>query len=151
MIVVVFAFVIFGYIIVQRALQYWTFPKTVTIEVVYRKAMPYPVVTICNQNFFRYDGPQPHCQYLPLPLPITSHNPIANTCHYAKLLPDTTPSPIPAITLIHYQPRPHRQYLPLLLSITSHDPIANTCHYSYPLSATSPWLIPDTTLTHYQP
>ncbi len=54
MIVVVLAFLIFGYIIVQRALLYWTFPKTVTIEVVYKKAMPYPVVTICNQNFFRW-------------------------------------------------------------------------------------------------
>ena len=37
----------------QRLQRYFEYPKSVLVEVDYQQELPFPAVTICNQNLFR--------------------------------------------------------------------------------------------------
>ena len=44
---------LFCYLFIQRLNYHFTFPKAVNVEVIYNKTLPFPAVTVCNQNLFR--------------------------------------------------------------------------------------------------
>ena len=46
---------VFLYVFIQRLLFYFQYTTRVDIQVVYQEELPFPAVTICNQNMLRYD------------------------------------------------------------------------------------------------
>ncbi len=46
---------VFLYLVVTRLLKLTVeFPKAVNVDVSYGDLLPFPTVTVCNQNFFKY-------------------------------------------------------------------------------------------------
>ena len=54
LLIVVGAFASFTAIIVSRVVHFYSYPKTVNVEVIFADSLRFPAVTICNQNFMRY-------------------------------------------------------------------------------------------------
>ena len=48
------AILIFLYLIGQQLQKYFEYPKSVLVEVDYQSQLPFPAVTVCNQNLFRW-------------------------------------------------------------------------------------------------
>ena len=44
---------VFIYVMASRVEKLNTHPKAVNVEIVHPKSLPFPTVTICNQNYFR--------------------------------------------------------------------------------------------------
>ena len=42
-------------VMTDRLFLYYSYPKRVNVQFTYTKKMEFPVVTICNQNLFRYE------------------------------------------------------------------------------------------------
>ncbi len=49
------AFTLFLSLAITRLTYFFTYPKSVNVEVTYEESLPFPAVTLCNQNIFRYD------------------------------------------------------------------------------------------------
>ncbi len=45
---------IFAMLAVARIVYFYSYPKTVNVEVTFETKLPFPAVTVCNQNMFRY-------------------------------------------------------------------------------------------------
>ena len=52
--VVVTSFSLLMYVLTSRLLLYWDYTSRVNVEITYMKKMPFPAVTICNDNIFRW-------------------------------------------------------------------------------------------------
>ncbi len=44
---------VFSYILVLRVSYFLEYPPAVNVEILYAKSLPFPTVTVCNQNFLR--------------------------------------------------------------------------------------------------
>ena len=49
------ALIAFLYLMITRLQHYYLFTKTVNVDVTYKEDLPFPAVTVCNQNTFRYN------------------------------------------------------------------------------------------------
>lgn len=47
------AITLFAYLMIERLIVYFSYPKSVSLEVTYNESLQFPAVTICNQNLFR--------------------------------------------------------------------------------------------------
>ena len=54
MIVVVSVILIFTYAIASRLLHYYEYPSNIQVETGYLDKLPFPTVTVCNKNPYRY-------------------------------------------------------------------------------------------------
>ncbi len=45
---------VFIYLMIARLIYYYRYPMAVSLDVNYEESLPFPVVTICNQNMFKY-------------------------------------------------------------------------------------------------
>ena len=54
LLLVLSAITLFSYILVSRCLHYFDYPSAVNVEILYPPSVPFPAITICNQNFMRY-------------------------------------------------------------------------------------------------
>jgi len=49
----------FTALVVQRLLWYYQYPTMVDLYVEYKSELPFPAVTVCNENTFRYGEQTP--------------------------------------------------------------------------------------------
>ena len=50
---VAFGFVVASYLIVERLVYYFTYPIATDMDFVSANTIPYPQITLCNNNFFK--------------------------------------------------------------------------------------------------
>ena len=53
LVLVLTAIGLFTFILVQRFSHYVDHPARVNVEILYTESLPFPAVTVCNQNFLR--------------------------------------------------------------------------------------------------